>query len=1063
MRKVIEYFIDNPAVTWVMTGIFLVGGMVGLMTLSQLEDPVFTVKKGIIITEYPGATPEEVELEVTDRLEKALWEVPQLKDTLSYSRAGVSYIKIEVKDEYWEDRLPQVWDEIRKKLRDTAPLLPPGAGKPDISDDFSFVYGYVLAVTGDGYTYAELEDYADFLKKDLSLMDGVARVELWGVQDEVIYVDISEKQLSEWGLNSRDIDNTLQLQNAVVDAGYLEVGDQRIRIAPTGRFQKPEDIGDLLITPVGPGPPATVAGQPDRSIGIQTHYATPESTRVSPNRELIRIRDVAKVTHTYLEPPQTLMRYNGQRAVGIKIAADAGSQGMVVGAALDEVLEKIAPTMPVGLEVAKVSWQSDLIEDSILGMGTNVILAVIIVLLVLIIPSGFRMGMVIAINLMLTIITTFMFMKLFGMALERMSLGALIIAMGMMVDNAIVISDGIAVKMRQGMARRDAAIATSAQNAYPLFTATVIAVMAFFPIFASTTDAGEYARSLFTVIAISLLFSWFQAIYFTPLQCMKMLPEPKIDDTAKGGGEAPRSEYDNAFFNAFRWLLYQATRFRFFTIAAMVALLAISIANWGKIPQMFFPNATRTQLMVDYWAPEGTRIQDTSENLKKIEEKLLQDERVSNVSLFIGSGPPRFYLPVDPELQYPSYAEFVLNFENLDDIDAFVVDTEPWIKANVPEALTRLRRYSVGPSDTWKFEARFSGPAEADLDEMRAVAEEAMEIVKASPYGREVRHDMRQPVKKVVPVYDQQRGRWIDVNRKEVANTTKMAFDGRPIGLYRQGDDLMPIYMRYVDEERRNLARDIDGLQVQPTNSNTTIPLSAITTDIRGEWEESNIVRWNRRRAVTVQASPIDTATFPTLRDDVIDEINAMELPSGYHLFWDGEFDSERIGTTSLVPGAVVAAVLLVFLVVTVFNGFRPLLIILLTIPMAFIGVVGALFIFDTPFGFLGILGALSLAGMMNKNIVVLLDAVSENLEQGMDKYRAITEATVTRIRPVLLAAMTTALGVVPIIPDIFWKAMAVTIMGGLTFGSMLTLVMVPVFWVIFYQTKTPKTLPKAS
>jgi multidrug efflux pump subunit AcrB len=518
---------------------------------------------------------------------------------------------------------------------------------------------------------------------------------------------------------------------------------------------------------------------------------------------------------------------------------------------------------------------------------------------------------------------------------------------------------------------------------------------------------------------------------------MKMLPEPKIDDTGKDGGEAPKSEYDNAFFNGFRWVLHKATRFRFFTIAAMMALLAISMANWGKIPQMFLPNATRTQLMVDYWAPEGTRIQDVSENLKKIEEKLLQDERVKNVSLFIGSGPPRFYLPVDPELSYPSYAEFVLNFDNLDDIDTFVVDTEPWLKANVTEALTRLRRYSVGPSDTWKFEARFSGPAEADLDEIRAVAEKTMEIVKASPYGREVRHDMRQPVKKIVPVYDQQRGRWIDVNREDVANTTKMAFDGRPVGLYRQGDDLMPIYLRYVDKERRNLARDIDGLQVQPANSNTTIPLSAITTDIRGEWEESNIVRWNRRRAVTVQASPIDTATFPTLRDDVIDEINAMELPSGYHLFWDGEFDSERIGTTSLVPGAVVAAVLLVFLVVTVFNGFRPLFIILLTIPMAFIGIVGGLFIFDTPFGFLGILGALSLAG--------------------------ITEATVTRIRPVLLAAMTTALGVVPIIPDIFWKAMAVTIMGGLTFGSILTLVIVPVYWVIFYRTKTPDKIPPAA
>ncbi len=1073
MKGLVTYFVENRAITYFLVALLAFGGLASFFQLGQLEDPKFTVKKALVITYYPGASAEEVELEVTDRLEKGIQELTQLKAMWSISQPGISAIRVEIEEEYWSDRLPQVWDEMRKKLRDVSVDLPPGAGKPDISDDFNFVYGFVLAVTGDGFSYKALEDYADALKKDLSLVQGVARVELWGVQNEVIYIDVSEKELSERGLNAEDVARTLRYQNLVVDSGMVDAATNRFRIDVAGTFQHPEDIADLVIRPnvlnqlqqpVDPTGQFPAGASPG---GAALTFGNVSSTYEVRDQELIRVRDIGTVQVGYLQPPKSLMRFwepglnESVPSIGIQIAGREDQNIVEVGARLDNRLREIQGNFPHGLEVSKITWQAELVSNAVNGFLINLAEAVGIVLVVLIIPSGLRMGLVIGLDLVLTILGTLIVMLVMDIPLQRMSLGALIIAMGMMVDNSIVVADAIAVKMRQGMDPKQAAIESAVSPSWPLLSATLVASLAFYPIFASTSDSGEYCRTLFTVIASALILSWLVAMFITPLQCLDMLPKPKPAKEGEDGEVV--DEFDQGFYKVFKRILGGAIRVRWMTLGVMAALLAVAVVGFGSVRQMFFPDAQRPQLMIDYWAPNGTRIQQVSADLRRLEEEIRHYENaegrevVTGISTFMGGGPPRFYLPVDPEWNvYPNYAELVVNFESLDELQPFAKYFETWSAENVPDATVRTRLFGVGVVDTWKWELRISGPAEADMGTARRLADEVVAIMEGSERSKEMRPDIMNRVKKVVPEYDEARARWAGITREDVARTTKRSYDGRQVGLYREGDDIYPILLRHVEAERTASLNDFGALQVQPEGTTVTAPLSTVTSDIRSEWEEHLISRWNRRRGVTVHASPVLGYTYPEQKAEIIDQIEAMELPQGWTMFWDGEDDSTRIGVDSLIPGIIPAVVLIVFLILTVFKAYKPLMIILLTIPFALIGITAAMLALDTPFGFLAILGAMSLAGMMNKNIVVLLDAVNDNLAAGMSRYDAIVGSAVSRLRPVLLAAGTTVLGVIPLVPDLFWTAMAVTIMGGLTVGSILTLVLVPVLYCVFYKVPNP-------
>jgi multidrug efflux pump subunit AcrB len=1015
------FAVNKRTITNFSAAIFLVTGILCYSQLGQLEDPEFTVKTAAIVTPYPGATAEEVELEITDRLEQAVQEMQQVKEIESFSRAGVSLIKVYIKPNYTSDKLPQVWDELRKKVRDAKDQLPPGAGNPSVGDDYGDVFGFLMALVRDGFTNAELESYADQIKKELSLVKGVAKVSLWGVQSQCIYLDVSEARLSQLGLTPLDMQNTLRQQNLVVYGGGMDMQGQRMRFETTGEFTSPEEIGDLV-----------VLGQ---------------NVQAGASGELLRIRDIATVRRGYVEPPSSEMRYNGKPAVGIAISNVSGENIVNLGLALDARLSELKEVLPVGIEFSKISWQGDLVSESIVNFIVSLLEAVGIVLVVLWLAMGFRTAVIVGLcGLVYTIIITLLFMKSFSIDLQRMSLGALVIAMGMMVDNCIVVVDGIVVRLQQGMERVKAAVESATLPSIPLLGATVVAVMAFYPIAASDEGAGEYCVTLFYVVGLSLMISWVLSVTVTPVMCIALLPKPKA------GGD--QGLYGGKFYGGFRSLLRLCIKLRWLVVLIFVGLLFVSGFGFQFVSKMFFPASARPQFMIDYWMPEGSRIQQVSTDIQALEQELLASDMVDCISTYVGMGPPRFYLPVDPESPYPSYGQIIVNVHDYRDVDGLLAHVESWTRDHVSEARVIPRKYGLGPSETWAVEVRFSGPAEADPDTLRRLADQAQEIIARSSETKIVRTNWRQRVKKVVLDFDQDNARWTGVARSHVAEATRKAYDGVPVGTFREQDKYLPILLRHVEPERQTLAGKLDVLQVRPPLSSESVPLSQVTDAIAVEWEDPLIWRWDRRRAITVQAVPKTLANL--LRDDIAAEIEAMDLPPGYRMMWDGEYRSSTEAQASLIPGVIPAVVIMALIIVGLFNAYKPPLIIVCLIPFALIGVTIGLLVTGQPFGFVALLGAMSLAGMMIKNAIVLLDQVNLEKAEGKSPYEAVVTAAVSRLRPVVLAAATTVLGVIPLLQDVFWVSMAVTIMFGLTFGTVITMVLLPVLYACFFKVSSP-------
>lgn len=1045
MRRLVEFGLQYKAVMILITVIIVIGGIFSFFSLGRLEDPPFSVKSALVITQYPGATPEEVEQEVTDRLETAIHQMPQVKHIYSMSRDGLSYIKVDVKDHYWAKDLPQVWDELRRKINDVTPSLPPGVDAPRVVDDFGFVFGFLLALTGEGFSYAELEDFAEKIQKQLYLVPNIARIDLWGAQQRVIHLDISNQKLSELRLSPQTIQSLLIKQNMVVDAGNVDQGEIRYPMHLSGEFKKPLEIEELII-------------QPRTNDLIQNALVKQKTKKSSENsfaqevekneKNKFSLGDIATVSVGYQDPPTKIMKFNGIPAIGIQIAGTEDSNIVEVGRQIDEKLRQLQSELPIGVELHKISWQSTIVKESISGFVLSMIESIIIVLIVLLIPSGIRMGGIIGLALVLTILATFLYMYFMKIPLERMSLGALIIAMGMMVDNSIVVADGIAVNLRKGMDKFQAAVSATATPALPLLSATIIAVMSFYPIYASEGSTGEYCRTLFVVVGISLMISWFIALLMTPQQCLWFLNSNKENTQT--------DEFNTPFFNRFRKLLKGVIRHRVLTVGFLLVALAFSLIGFQYVVKLFFPSSTRPQLMVDYWAPAGTSIHEVSSKTALMEKKFHEDKTVESVSSFIGAGPPRFYLPVDPEFIYSNYGQLLVNFKKYQDIDPFIAQHSQWLQNEFPEALVRIRKYNIGPGDSWKFELRVLGPYDANPSELRSVGTDLLAKVQKSPLGTDWRLDVMNPIRQLQVDYDQKRARSANISREDIANGLKRGYDGLNIGLYREKNKLYKIQWRNTDEERETLLSHLDTLPIRGENNVTSVPLSQVSDQTDFQWEEPYILRWDRQRQVAIQGSPLLTSTFADLKNSVSKEINDYPLPKGFSLFWDGEEDSSKTAQQQLLPGVVPAIIVILLCLIVTFNDFRPIIVILLTIPFAMIGITGGLLLFDVPFGFMALLGSMSLAGMMNKNIVVLLDACNENLANGMHPYNAIIEAAVCRARPVMLAAGTTVLGVIPLLQDVFWIGLAVAIMGGLAIGSVLTLIAVPLFYSIVYRLQPP-------
>jgi len=1002
------------------TFVLVVAGIASYFTLGQLEDPEFTIKNAVVVTAYPGASPEEVELEVTDRLELAIQQMPQVKYVSSFSRQGLSQITVAIRPQYRSGQLPQIWNELRRKVGDTRRQFPPGVGEPRVVDDFGDVYGFLLGVVADGFSEADLERYVDGLRKELSLVNGVARVEVWGVQPECIYLDVSQSRLANAGVSVDQIRNTVQQQNLVVDAGAIDIANQRVQVKTTGMFRTPEDIADLLIRG---GPPGKT--QP---------------------AGLVRLGDIAEVRRDYQQPSAALMRVDGRPAIGLAIANQPGVSIVKLGLALDRRLAELTADLPAGIEIQRVAWQGDLVSHSIVDFVRNLIAAVLIVLAVLWIAMGLRPALVVGITgLVLVILGTFIFMAVLKIDLQRMSLGALVIAMGMMVDNAIVVVDNMIVRLGRGMNRQEAAIESASKPAMPLLGATAIAILAFYPIAASTENAGEYCASLFSMVAISLGFSWLVAITVTPVVGMVMLASPKEAQTA--------DPYAGRFFRAYRKLLTTALRMRIPVLLVFVALLVGSGMSFRFVNQMFFPNSSRPQFMVDVWLPEGTRIEETSEVVSRIEKLLANRKEIQSVASFIGQGPPRFYLPVEPEKPYSSYGQLIVSVKDFRDSEKLMQEIDDWASKNLTDAEVIPRKYGLGPSETWAVRLRISGPAVADPAVLRRLADEAKAIIAASPQAKVVRTDWRQRVPTIIAEYDTTNGRWTNVDRKAIADATRRAFDGVSVGTYREHDKLLPILLRAVDSEREEAAAALPNLQVSRGLGGNTIPLEQVTRDIRLGWEDPLIWRWDRRRAVTVQAVPVGLAT--ELRTpELVEKISKIKLPPGYSIEWDGEYKNSRDAQASLVPGIVPALLIVALILVGLFNSCRKPLIIALIIPFALIGVTLGLLITRQPFGFVALLAAMSLAGMMIKNAIVLIDEIDALQAAGQSPFDAVVNAAVSRLRPVLLAAGTTVLGVIPLLTDVFWVSMSVVIMFGLTIGTVITMVLLPTIYSLLFRIK---------
>ena len=1008
--KITEFCLENRTTTLVLTVVMIVAGLASYENMGRLEDPEFTIKDALIITQYPGATAEEVEEEVTDEIEIAVQKLSQLDEVTSVSYRGLSIVTASMKDSFDKETLPQVWDELRRKVGDAQGGLPPGAGPSIVNDDFGDVYGIFFALYGDEYGFDELWDVAKLLRRELLLVPDVAKVDFFGNRPEVIYVELDRDRVAQLGISRQRIANELLRQNIVTDSGGVTVGPEFITIEPTHMVENEEDLGNILISG------STSSAQ-------------------------IYLRDIATIRRGFLEPPRSLLRFDGHAAIGIGISTISGGNVVVMGELLKKRMRELAPEIPLGMEFGIIALQSDAVQTSISSFVVSLLQAIAIVIVVLLVFMGLRSGLLIGFILFLTICGSFIFMDMAGVMLERISLGALIIALGMLVDNAIVIVDGMLIRFQQGMERREAAIDVVKQAAIPLLGATVIAVLAFAAIGTSQDSTGEYTRSLYTVIMISLLLSWLTAVTVTPLLGVMFLETPKGDPDA--------DPYDSGFYRLFGGFLRSCIKIRWVTITVVLVVFGSALYGFGQVSQSFFPNSTRPQIMVDYWLPQGSSIETSNEHAARVEEYLLGLDGVKHVGSVIGQGAPRFLLTYTPEKANTAYTQFLVELDDATYIDLLYDEIQDQLDHNFEEAQGQVRKFILGPGDPGKIQAKFFGP---DPDVLRVLAAKAEAILSSHPDAFGVRNDWRGRVKVLRPVIDKQQASQFDISRQDISQVFLQAFEGLPVGVFREGDELLPIMLRAAGAERTEVS-SIRDLQIFSSAANTTIPLRQVVIDFETVFEDEIIQRINRERVITALADPRHSEAPPMLRD-VRDDVEAIPLPDGYRLEWWGEYRNSGRAQASLAASLPVFLGMMVLITIGLFNSLRQTAVIWLVVPLATIGVTVGLLSTQQPFGFMALLGFLSLTGMLIKNAIVLVDEINLQSKEDKPAIDAIIGAAVSRLRPVSMAAATTILGMAPLFPDAFFVSMAVTVAFGLGFATVLTMVVVPVLYATIYRIK---------
>ncbi|MET4695685.1 efflux RND transporter permease subunit [Endozoicomonas lisbonensis] len=1015
--NIAEYSIKNKVISWTLVVVLLVGGIVSFKNLGQLEFPEFPIPQAMINTAYPGASPEQVEEEVTLPLERAIQELEYIKDIISVSSAGNSQIMVELGFDYSADQFPQIWDELRRKVGDVQSHLPPGVYPSIVNDDFSDVYGILYNISGEDYSYRELEDYANILRRELTLVEGVKKVTIAGTVSEQVIIELSQSRLTSLGIDPNLIYGLIQNQNIVSNAGSMLIEGLSVRIHPTGEFQSIAELEQLVINVPG-------------------------------SSELVYLGDIASIYKATDETPINVYRSNGEKALSLGISFAKGVNVVNVGRTVDQRMAELESSRPIGIELTKVYDQPDIVYHSVNDFIMSLIQAITIVIVVLLFAMGLRSGLLMGGILLLTIFGTFIGMNLLSIELELISLGALIIALGMLVDNAIVITEGVLVGLQRGQTRMEAIKNIVEQNIWPLLGATTIAIIAFAPIGLSPDATGDFMGSLFQVLLISLSISWLLAITLTPFFCHIVFKDPD-QTTLTGNSEDP---YKGVLFVVYRAILNKALRHRIVSLVLIVATLFAAIAGFGHIKQAFFPPSNTPIFFVDVWMQEGTDIRQTQENMRALEQEVLSFNEVHNVTSVMGMGAQRFILTYQPENVYSSYGQLIIETDNVHTIETLLPQLRDRFESKYPEYDYKFKLLENGPAPAARIEARFYGP---DPDVLRQLGSRAIEVIEAVPGAVDIRNNWREPVSIVRPQLDEAAARRSGITKQALDRTLLMNFSGQTVGLYRDGSYLMPIVARAPEEERFN-ADHIDDLQVWSQERNAFVPINQAVKGFSTETENPLIMRRNLKRVLTIMAdvAPFSDDTPESMRQKLIKEVEAIPLPEGYSFEWGGEYETASEANEAVFKSVPIGYLTMFLITILLFSTLRQPLAIWSTVPLSIIGITAGLWMLNMPFTFTAMLGMLSLSGMVLKNGIVLVEQINIEAKTATSIQKAITDACISRVRPVCMAAMTTMLGMIPLIADAFFSSMAVTIIFGLGFATVLTLVVLPVIYSLLYRIR---------
>ena len=999
-------------------------GAISYTKLGQSEDPPFTFKAMVVRTNWPGASAEEVARQVTERIEKKLMETGDYDKIVSFSRPGESQVTFIARDSMHSADIPDLFYQVRKKVSDIRHTLPQGIQGPFYNDEFGTTFGNIYALTGEGFDYAVLKDYADRVQLQLQRVKDVGKVDLLGLQDEKVWIELSNTKLATLGLPLAAVQQALEEQNAVAAAGFFETASDRVQLRVTGRFETVDEIRNF---------PIRVA---DRTF---------------------RISDVAEVKRGFNDPPAPRMRFMGEDAIGLAVSMKAGGDILVLGEALEGEFARLQETLPAGMQLNKVSDQPAAVKTGVGEFVRVLTEAVIIVLLVSFFSLGLRTGLVVALSIPLVLAMTFAAMYYLGIGLHKISLGALVLALGLMVDDAIIAVEMMAIKMEQGYDRIKAASYAWTSTAFPMLTGTLITAAGFLPIATAQSGTGEYTRSIFQVVAIALLVSWIAAVVFVPYLGAKLLPDLAKLHAAKHGGSADGHDpYGTPFYRRVRTAVEWCVRRRKTVIVLTIALFVGSILLFRFVPQQFFPASGRLELMVDLKLSEGASLAATEEQAKRLEKLLSGHEGIDNFVAYVGTGSPRFYLPLDQQLPAASFAQFVVLAKSIEDREKIRTWLIEVLNDEFPTLRTRISRLENGPPVGYPVQFRVSGE---HIDEVRQLARQVADKVRENSHVSNVHLDWEEPSKVVRLNIDQERARALGVSTADLSRFLQSSLTGSPVSQYREGNELIEILLRGTVSERQELGL-LPSLAV-PTDNGRSVPLSQIATLEYG-FEEGIIWHRNRLPTVTVRADVYGKEQPASLIKQILPTLEPVraQLPDGYQLDVGGTVEDSSRGQKSVNAGIPLFIVVVLTLLMLQLKSFSRSAMVFLTAPLGLIGVTLFLLIFRQPFGFVAMLGTIALSGMIMRNSVILVDQIEQDIEAGMDRWHAIIEATVRRFRPIVLTALAAVLAMIPLSRSVFFGPMAVAIMGGLIVATALTLLFLPALYAAWFRVKEVEAKP---